>query len=304
MNSSLIITCHNQHVYLNQLLGLLQEFEEPLADTEIIVIDSSDAEPVLPQPVRYYRVPNRGPSAARNFGAAKATGEWIVFCDADDFIHPLVFKAAEQMNSKQPADVFFFPYKRIFDEEIAEGIKKQFDPLQLPGVLQTESIEGAVYFLKHFFPVHAVALKRSLFEQVRFYEPQWMVEDVRFYMELALLPGIRMVYCKDETLRSVHRDFKYRQSLSSSNDVLFWKSVCANNDYLVYHTKLRFSEKLLLTKLVIINYQIADEKIKQVLAAENKSVWNLYFGLPRLLRFPAIFRLSKLPSRIKRLVKS
>jgi GT2 family glycosyltransferase len=57
---------------------------------EIIVVDDGSLDDIdaavaaLPVPVRYFRQPNRGPSAARNKGISHATGDFLTFIDVDD----------------------------------------------------------------------------------------------------------------------------------------------------------------------------------------------------------------------------
>ena len=62
-------------------------------DWELLLIDdgSTDGSAQIIQPyltdsrIHYYRKENGGVSSARNMGIRKATGEWIVFLDADDY---------------------------------------------------------------------------------------------------------------------------------------------------------------------------------------------------------------------------
>jgi len=82
----------------NNAATLGRAIDSVLAQTwpahEIIVIDdgSSDASPEVAarygQRIRYIRQANGGVSAARNAGAALASGNWLAFLDADDTFLP------------------------------------------------------------------------------------------------------------------------------------------------------------------------------------------------------------------------
>lgn len=291
MNVSLVITCHNQKKYLVQLIKLLQDFPEVLRYTEIIVIDSSNVPIQMPPPICVYSIPNRGPSAARNFGAEKAKGKWLIFCDADDLVSPHVIAFFQRSSFNLSCDAYFFPYKRVFDEEIIQLAHRFYDENRVPATVNAVAIQEPFYFLTHFFPVHAFAVKRSIMQKVKFNEEQWFIEDVRFYLELALIPEVQLFSIENNCFTSFHRDFKDRRSLSTSNDLLFWKSVCANYDFLVYNNKLSLKAKVLLVKLVILNYHLANSQLKEILTSENKIIWRYFLGLPKLFRSVLLYRL-------------
>src|SRR5690242_19336912 len=79
--------------------GLIGEtIDSILAQTrppsEVIVVDdgsTDETESVVARygrAVRYHRIDNVGPSAARNVGVSLARGSWIAFCDSDDLWRP------------------------------------------------------------------------------------------------------------------------------------------------------------------------------------------------------------------------
>ena len=86
MRISIIIPAYNAASTLSACLSACLAQDYP--DTEVLLVDdgSTDATPEIAQAfteVIYLRQANAGPAAARNCGAAHATGEILVFTDSD-----------------------------------------------------------------------------------------------------------------------------------------------------------------------------------------------------------------------------
>jgi len=97
---SVIIPSYNHGKFLPRAIGSVLNQHYP--DTEIVVIDDGScddtAEVVKAFPmVRYFFQPNQGLSAARNAGIDRASGLYLVFLDADDWLE----KDALQFNMDQ-----------------------------------------------------------------------------------------------------------------------------------------------------------------------------------------------------------
>jgi len=83
---SLIIPAYNRAALLPATLASV--FAEDYPAKEIIVVDDGSTDETAAVcarfPVRFFHQKNRGPGAARNFGAAQSRGELLVFLDSDD----------------------------------------------------------------------------------------------------------------------------------------------------------------------------------------------------------------------------
>jgi glycosyltransferase involved in cell wall biosynthesis len=87
---SVIVPVYNAERYLGEALeSVMTQRYTPL---EVIVVDdgSTDNSAAVAQefPVQYFKQANGGPGAARNFGIARARGEFVAFQDADDVWTP------------------------------------------------------------------------------------------------------------------------------------------------------------------------------------------------------------------------
>ncbi len=108
---SIIIPAYNAEETLRATLeSCLHQVLQPL---EIIVVDngSSDATAKIAasfgSQVQYFFMPNEGVSRARNQGAEQASGEWLLFLDADDQLLPYSLKILLASAKDQQVNVVY-----------------------------------------------------------------------------------------------------------------------------------------------------------------------------------------------------
>jgi glycosyltransferase involved in cell wall biosynthesis len=110
---SLIITAHNYAQYVERAIRSALDQSLGQSDYEILVINDASTdhtEDVLEnykEEVRVFNLEqNLGLAGARNFGIQKAKGQFIIFLDADDYIHRDLLKVQKlflEENSKLDA---------------------------------------------------------------------------------------------------------------------------------------------------------------------------------------------------------
>ena len=119
---SIIVPVFNVEAYVRRCLDSLQQ--QTHTNIEVIIVDdgSTDSSGRIcdeyaraDRRFRVFHTPNRGLSAARNYGIDRARGEWLMFLDSDDAVsrdfclHP--YQAAMQYN----ADLVIFQIACIRD---------------------------------------------------------------------------------------------------------------------------------------------------------------------------------------------
>lgn len=139
---SVIIPCYNAEPYIRQCLDSL--CSQTLTGLQIICIDDGSADHTA-QILKAYSATevrlqvitqkNGGISAARNAGLRIATGDYIAFVDADDWLEPDTFEKVLQGHGEE---VICFSYYRNFD-----GAQLAKD-LGLEGVFPAELIQRRI----------------------------------------------------------------------------------------------------------------------------------------------------------------
>ena len=123
---SVIIPVYNVENYLTRCLDSL--LAQNYADLEILLIDngSKDQSGQICEDyaakfsnITAYHIPNKGVSSARNFGLAKAKGEFICFVDADDYLVGNLFSDVESQLDSQ-LDLLVFSYYNSIEKNLSE----------------------------------------------------------------------------------------------------------------------------------------------------------------------------------------
>lgn len=112
MQLSIIIPIYNGRKYLRQCLeSIIREIDD---EAEIIIVNDGSTEEIddiielyKNYNIKYFKKSNQGVSIARNFGIERASGKWIMFVDADDYLKNFWYqKISKHFNSD--SDVIYF----------------------------------------------------------------------------------------------------------------------------------------------------------------------------------------------------
>lgn len=116
---SVIIPHRDSVNTLNRLLNSIPNRE----DIEILIVDNS-LKPINRTDIGIninfkllYSAPERFAGGARNVGIDAAVGDWLVFCDADDFFHSEAFSVFDRYEDKG-YDLVYFKADSVYDDTL------------------------------------------------------------------------------------------------------------------------------------------------------------------------------------------
>ena len=128
---SIIVPVYNVEKYISKCLESL--VYQTYGNLEIIVVNDGsmdNSEKVIQnfmkqdKRIRYYKKKNGGLSSARNFGLKKATGEYVLFVDSDDYIHLNTIQIL--IDNIKNYDIICFNYVVVFENEQYNYIPKYY----------------------------------------------------------------------------------------------------------------------------------------------------------------------------------
>ena len=197
---SILIPLHNKGPYISQAINSV--IAQTNGAFEVVVVEnhSEDASPTIAQDfatqdsrIQLFDASEivSGPGAARNFALKKATGEWVLFLDADDFIEPNHLENLLDVAEKSG------------EVDIVAGGWREFETDNFSSVTKwpTAFGQGADKLVENslaFAPwaVHAAMVRREWLEQnsLRWFEDLdgWPSEDTAFWF--AVLQGARVAW--------------------------------------------------------------------------------------------------------------
>ncbi|MBD5490364.1 MAG: glycosyltransferase family 2 protein [Lachnospiraceae bacterium] len=128
---SVVVPCYNVSSYLEKCINHLLQQTIGIENIEIILVDdaSTDNGATLDIIMKYEREyrdtviavsleENMRQGGARNIGVSHATGEYLIFCDADDWLMPEALEHLYDAAQEYDADVVEFRIKNVRDHKM------------------------------------------------------------------------------------------------------------------------------------------------------------------------------------------
>ena len=154
MKLSIAIPLYNKEKHIERNLKSLIEQDLSPSEYEIIIVDdgSTDSGAQIAQNyaeryenIKFFSQPNSGPSVARNKGLDAATGDYIYFLDADDFLAPNGLKSLLDFAEQNQLEILEFKTKELKDGSIPDTAP------QIPEELAVPVMDGISYIAEHDF---------------------------------------------------------------------------------------------------------------------------------------------------------
>lgn len=216
---SVVIPTYNYATFLDEALESL--YRQTYKNLEIIVVDdgsTDETERVVTKhksKIKFFRQNNLGPSAARNSGIEQASGTFLQFLDADDYLSSNAIESKVSfLKRKEDARIC---YSRVLSfYELPNGKRKYEEIWNLPDFADEKR---ALYFFNiappHAFLCHLEDLKRF---DIRFDEELRFCEDYDFWFKLAVSTSYPRQIQKPSCI-AFHREHK--DSLTNDTALLY-----------------------------------------------------------------------------------
>ena len=184
---SVIIPVFNRPDEVHELLESLKSQSDP--DIEVIVVEDGSertCKEVIEKhagsiPVFYHSIANSGPGAARNVGAGKSKGVWLLILDSDCIIPQDYIASVRAGIAATGADAFGGP----------DRASESFTPIQkainyaMTSFFTTGGIRGGKKKMDKFYPrSFNMGIKKEIFEKSGGFSTMRFGEDIDFSIRL------------------------------------------------------------------------------------------------------------------------
>jgi len=187
MRYSVIIPVYNRPEEVDELLGSL--CSQTFRDFEVIVVEDGSTTPCQNiaekysgrLALRYFFKPNGGPGRARNYGAERALGEYLIILDSDCVLPDGFLQSVENELSEADSDAFGGP----------DAAHDDFTPMQkainysMTSFFTTGGIRGGKKKLDKFYPrSFNMGVKREVYAALGGFSSMRFGEDIDFSIRI------------------------------------------------------------------------------------------------------------------------
>jgi glycosyltransferase involved in cell wall biosynthesis len=200
MKISVITPAHNAEPYLRQAIDSVLAQTYPAHEIIIVENGSTDHTARIANsfgpPVRVLSLPRKTwPAVARNAAAAVATGDWLAFLDADDWILPDKFQKQKQLAADRPSSALLYSAALTF-----QGGEYRPAPFTPP-----EKLWPLLRYCSPF-EVASVMVRREAFDAVGGFNPGTRyIEDWELWLRLMEKFGVSAFHGLEEPLAVYRR---------------------------------------------------------------------------------------------------
>lgn len=193
---SVVIPCHNGGTYLRQTIGSVLAQTQPPAEI-VVVLDHSTDESLdiirsFDSRVRYVEVDLRSAAAARNLGAQLASGQALMFLDADDVLGPTALQSLAKGLAAIPDGIALCPWFRL---ELDAGTWVCRPP-SVPSGQQPDDLLGG-WLKGWYYPPCSILWSRDALQRAGGWGDDITVNDDGDLMFRALAEGVNHTLVPD-----------------------------------------------------------------------------------------------------------
>ena len=187
MKYSIIVPVFNRPDEVGELLESLTH--QSLKDFEVIIVEDGSQVPCQDvcnkyqglMDIHYYNKPNSGPGQSRNFGAEKASGEYLLILDSDVVLPKDYLKSVNDELSREPADAFGGPDKAhssFTDTQKAISYS-------MTSFFTTGGIRGGKKKMDKFYPrSFNMGIRRDVYHNLQGFSNMRFGEDIDFSIRI------------------------------------------------------------------------------------------------------------------------
>lgn len=205
---SVIIPIYNGEKYLDTMVSMLRV--QTYRELEIIIVNDGSTDNTLAllhrmteadERFKIYTRENEGAAGARNYGLSKASGKYLAFIDADDYIYPEYIELLYRLIKEYDADWSHCSFVKVGEKYDPKSYKKfQIDNIAKSNKKIVFNRENAVKdfaYRRHLSGYPCLKLIRTeLAKQISFPVDLKYAEDYTYVYEL-LKRSKRVVYLDD-----------------------------------------------------------------------------------------------------------
>lgn len=246
---TIIIPVYNVEEYLNQCLESVVNQTVPFDEVILVNDGSRDSSLSICESYvsryEYFKLinqENKGLSAARNVGIEKASGEYLMFLDSDDYLSLNTVDVVKKQLSQSLPDAL------LFDAAIhcEEGIVSKHNYNRIISHLARVQMSGWEFFLNSYPESYIVSAcflvyKKSKLDSEGILFPEGIYYEDNYFSFAFLVTAEKVIYISEKLYQRRCRENSITTSEYSERkfvdyikvNLLIWRRICERNIYLL-----------------------------------------------------------------------